>query len=110
MREWTGKDLQEYAARFSIQQKDDVLKELLEDDLLKQFLGTPGGQLIINKLADMISAMTGVVIQNCLEGVEKNKEAINEAAITIRIARNIMHNLATISAKGEEHKEAMKKK
>jgi fatty acid/phospholipid biosynthesis enzyme len=109
MREWTNQDLIEYVSRFQDQQREYVLKQLLESDLLEKFLGTTEGRLMLNSVVDSIAAETGNIVRLATDGVADNAEKMAHAALKINVAYNFMFNLAKMSEYGQTHVTKMKK-
>jgi len=110
MKEWTNQDLQEYvnSGNFSENQRDNVLKEILEDGLIEKFLGTTEGRLILDKTVDLITSDTMLIVRLAVKGGSESE--ITHAALRINTAFNFMHGLAEIAVKGGEHIKRMKKK
>lgn len=107
-REWTNQELVEYISRFKDVQREYVLKQLLEVDLLAKFLATTEGRLIINKVVDGIANETMSIVSLAISG-GKTAE-IEQAALRINVAYDFMYALAKIASEGGAHKENMKKK
>jgi hypothetical protein len=108
MKEWTNQDLIEYVSKFKDVQREYVLKQILENDLLAKFLGTTEGRLILGNVVDAITSDTMLMVRLCVEGDKKGE--ISQAALRISTAYNFMYSIAKMAGDGQEHVEKMKKK
>lgn len=108
-REWTNEELNNYLTFFSEVDRENVLKQVVEDELLGQFLSTTDGRLILGSVVDQITECTMRIVRLCNEGFTKNLEDIKQASLQINVARNFMRGLANIAMAGETHKENMQK-
>lgn len=107
-KEWNRQDLMEYVQFFDERQKEAVLKKILEHDLLGSFLATSQGRLILDNVIDQIRDYTMRIVSLSVDGTEKNKDAIFDAALNIRVAYNFMYKIAAIADDGEKIEEQLK--
>lgn len=107
-REWTNQELTEYIKRFTDVQRDDVLKQLLESDLIAQFFSKTEGRLILNNVVDSIATETMNIVRLCLDGHKKNLDDINQAALKINTAYKFMYSIAKMAMDGQSHIDQMK--
>jgi hypothetical protein len=108
-REWTSSDLSEYITRFHDNQREAVLRTVLEGELLKKFLSTTEGRLILNNVVDSIRDNTSKVVSLCISDFDANYDVIKQTALKIGVAHDFMRAIASLAINGEEHKEQMKK-
>lgn len=111
-KDWNNEQLVEYVSLFKDNQREYVLKQILEAELLEKFLGTTEGRLILGNVVDSITADTVQIISLSIgnDSVSVKKDNIFAAAQRINVAYNFMYNLAAMVTKGKEHTESMKKK
>jgi hypothetical protein len=106
-REWTNDDLGNYITHFSESQRENVLKQILESELLQQFLGTTEGRLILNSVVDKIRDNTMKIVSLSISN--KNTQELIDAAYQIHMAYDFMYAIAGMATAGETHKESIKK-
>lgn len=104
---WLNSDLIEYLKKYSENQRDYVLDKILQSDLLRKFMDTTGGRLIINSIVHQISANVSEILNICVG--KYDEDAIRQCALKINIAFDFMHQLATIAEEAEKHERAMAK-
>jgi uncharacterized membrane protein YcjF (UPF0283 family) len=109
-REWTNQDLVDYISRFKDVQREYVLKQLLESDILAKFLGTTEGRLILNNVVDSITAETMNIVRLSTVGQLQDTAEIMQSGRKINAAYNFMYSIAKIAEDGQIHTEKMKKK
>lgn len=111
-KEWNNEQLVEYVSLFRDNQREYVLKQILESELLEKFLGTTEGRLILGNVVDSITADTIKIITLSIGDASETtkKDNIYAAAQRIKVAYNFMYNLAAMAVKGKEHTEIIKKK
>ena len=109
MKEWTNDDLSNYVSFFTENQREYVLKEIFESELLQKFLNTTEGRLVLNNVVDSIRDYTMQIVALSVEGFDKNKEKIKQASLQINLAYKFMYQIAGTVTKGEEHSKKMKK-
>ena len=111
-KDWNNEQLMEYVRIFKDEQRDNVLKQILESELLEEFLGTTEGRLILGNVVDSITADTMQIISLSIGdiSVTAKKDNIFAVAQRIKVAYNFMYSLASMVKKGIEHTECIKKK
>ena len=107
--EWNNQDLSDYVSHFAGNQREYVLKEILESELLQKFLGTTEGRLILNNVVDSIRDNTMQIVGLSAEGFDKNADRIRQAALEINMAKKFMYRIAGTVQEGEKHIEHIKK-
>ena len=110
MKEWTAEDLSNYISFFNENQREYVLKEIFESDLLKEYLNTVQGRLVLGKVVDSIRDYTMKIVSLSVGGFKKNAAEIEQAALQIDTAYKFMYSIASMVTKGEKHSKAIKKK
>jgi hypothetical protein len=108
-REWSNQDLVDYISRFKDVQREYVLKQLLESDILAKFLGTTEGRLILNSVVDSITADTMLIVRLATDGQLQETNEIINAARQINTAYNFMYSIAKMAEDGQIHTDKMKK-
>jgi len=106
---WSRLDLQDYVNRFTEHQRDNVLKQIVESELLEEVLATTKGKLILNSIVDDITNNVGNIVAISLSGDKDKFNKIEEAAHVIAISYRAMERWATMLVKGNEHKEKIKR-
>jgi hypothetical protein len=108
-KEWTGADLIKYvnSPRFQETERDYVLKQILESEVLAKYLSTTEGRVIMGYVVDSIAANVMKIVSLASSG--KDVKDIERAALDISLSYNFMYNLAKIAAKGQEHLDNMGK-
>jgi hypothetical protein len=110
-KEWTNEDLSNYITHFSENQREYVLKQILESELLQQFLGTTEGRLILNSVVDKIRDNTMKIVSLATKDCECPDtivDLIRAEAIEMNVAYDFMYAIADMATKGEKHKESIK--
>ena len=109
-REWNNDQLMKYKSCFREDEQDTILKVVVESELLKEFLDTTEGRLLLGKVMDSIESDLTQIINLAIgdASMTTKKDNIFAAAQRINVAYKFMHNLATMAAKGKEHTENMK--
>ena len=110
MKEWTNQELIDYVSRFKDVQREYVLKQLLESDLLGKFLGTTEGRLILGNVVDSIAADTMEIVRLASDGTTQTMDGIILASRKINAAYNFMYSIAKMAEHGKVHVEKMKSK
>jgi hypothetical protein len=105
-KEWSNEELTNYVTNFSDEQRESVLKQILETELLQKFINTPDGRLILNSVVERIRDYTMLIVSLSVSG--KPIEDIKEAALKINIAYDFMYSIAGMISKGDDHKKNMK--
>ena len=109
IKSWTNSDLVEYISLFKEKERENILKQILENDLLKKFLDTTEGRLILGHVIDSIAEQTMKIVRLCIDGNKEMEEIIN-AAQQISLAYNFMYKLANIALSGKTHEENLEKR
>ena len=106
---WDKFQLQDYINNFTEHQRDNVLKQIVESELLEQVLSTSQGMVLLNGLVDDITNSVGLIVALSM-GDDKDKlNKILNAAQIMAISYRAMMKWATMLTKGDEHKENIKK-
>lgn len=108
-REWTSNELGDYVTNLSKDVKDVVLKNIFEADLLRDFLSTANGRMVLD------STIEGIVkdLSTALEmgsSFDKHKDEIKVLFERINMAKKFMHGIACVALTGERHIEEIKKR
>ena len=106
---WNSEELSNYVSHFADQQREYVLKEIFESELLQKYLGTTEGRLILNNVVDSIRDYTMQIVSLSAGDFEKNADKIKQAALQINMAYKFMYQIAGTVQKGEEHSKNIKK-
>jgi len=106
---WTNQDLKNYISKYSSEQREYVLNTILEADLLRSFMNTTGGRLIVNSCVDSINTHVTNILNLCLQPPEKVREEIMRNALIINVTYDFIRRMAVIAEKAEEHEQAMAK-
>ena len=109
-KQWTNEDLITYISLFRDKERENVLKQILECDLLEKFLGTTGGRLILGYVVDEITANTMNIVRLAAENPTENVTKIGAAALQISILYDFMYKIADMAIKGESHKKEITRK
>lgn len=109
-REWTNQELGEYVSRFTDIQRDNVLKQLLEQDILARFLATSEGRLVLNSVVDGIARDTMEIVRLSISGDDMSLCKMEKVAQRIHAAFSFMHGIATIAITGEDHVAKIRKR
>lgn len=106
---WDKFQLRDYVSNFSTEQRENVLKQIVEADLLSQVFETTEGKLILNSAVDIITNNTMKIVSLCI-GSEKGKiDKITEAAHQINVTHAMMYKWATMLTTGKAHEGEIKK-
>jgi len=106
---WDKFQLQDYVNNFSEQQRDNVLKQIVESELLEQVLVTTQGKVLLNSIVDDITNNVGLIVATSVSADKDKVPRIENAARHIALLYRIMERWATMFAKGDDHKEQIKK-
>ena len=109
-KQWTNEDLITYIRLFKDKERESVLKQILECDLLERFLGTTEGRLILGYVVDEITENIRGIVKLATENPADNIAKINSAALQIKLFYDFMYKIADMVFKGESHKKEMVKK
>ena len=109
-REWTNRDLDKYLTvkKFTDDQRENVLKQLFESDLLSKFLATPEGRLILKHAVDNIRDYTMLIVSLAISADVDRHAKIDAAASKINTAFDFMNSIAKIAIGGEQLAESLK--
>lgn len=102
-REWTNQELGEYVSRFTDMQRENVLKQLLEQDILARFLATSEGRLVVNSVVDGITRDTMEIVRLSVSDDEMTLSKMERVAQRIHTAYTFMYGIAKLAVDGEEH-------
>ena len=105
---WDKFQLQDYVNNFSEHQRDNVLKQIVESELLEQVLSTTQGKVLLNSVVDDITNSVGNMVALSLSGDKDRLIKIENVAQIIAISYRTMVKWATMLAKGDEHKDKIK--
>ena len=106
---WDKFQLQDYVNRFTEHQRDNVLKQIVESELLEQVLATSQGRVLLNSIVDDIADKVGLIINLSVSGDKDRIAKIEAIAQVIAVSRKAMYDWATMLVRGDEHKENIKK-
>lgn len=109
-KQWTNEDLITYVSLFRDKERENVLKQILECDLLEKFLGTTEGRLILGYVVDEITANTMNIVRLAAENPTENIIKINAMALQINLLYNFIYKIAGMAVKGESHKKEITRK
>lgn len=109
-REWTNEDLNNYLQIFKEEEREAVLKVILESKLMQEFLSTTNGRLVLGGLINMLRESVMRITSLSLDGFDKNLDLIKQTALQINVVYSTMHNIANIATTGENHLENVKKR
>jgi len=111
-KEFSSYDLEEYVYKFANEiERENVLKQILESDILAQVFETTEEKIVLNSCVDMIKDRTMAIVRLCISDKPDaiKIEDVTNMAMTINVTYNIMKNWATILSKVIEHKDNIKK-
>lgn len=106
---WDKFQLQDYINRFTEHQRDNVLKQIVESELLEQVLATSQGRVLLNSIVDDIANKIGLIVNLSVSGEKDRIIKIEAVAQMIAVSRKALYDWATILANGDDHKEKIKK-
>jgi len=106
--QWSNEDLSNYITKFSDEQRESVLKQIVESELIQKFLDTTEGRLVLDGTVDLIRDCTMKIVSLSLNGFEKNLAEIKQSALQIDVAHKFMHRIASTVMSGEAHAEEIK--
>ena len=99
-------ELENYISQFNQQNSDNVLKQILDSELLAKAFSIPEGKLILNSAVDLIATNVMKITAACLkDDCEYGK--LMPIAYEINTAYKLMTEWARILIKGDEHKKKM---
>jgi hypothetical protein len=105
---WTTEEISNYISGFPGEQKDSVIRELVGAKLIRQFLDTPEGKLLLDSTVDSIRDNTMKIVSLSVSGFDKSIDEIRQAALQINVAYDFMYGVATQLNRGEDHEKRMK--
>lgn len=108
-REWNNLDLQEYITNFKDVDRDSVLKQIVESELLARYLGTTEGRLILNNVVDSIAQCVQKIVALANDTKDRTEEIVTLSR-TIAMKREFMYQLATLATTGQVHVEEIKRR
>jgi hypothetical protein len=108
MRDWTTEDLQKYTSRFSDEMKQSVAGSLLCSDIINKFMSTTAGKVIFDTTIERITSQLRTIIELCDKGTTKNIVEIEQAALKMKIMRDFIHDIASMTLEGDKMKKAVK--
>ena len=108
-REWDKFQLQDYVNNFSEHQRDNVLKQIIESELLEQVLLTSHGKVLLNSIVDDITNGVGNLVAISLSADKDKSDKIENIARNIAVSYKAMEKWATMLAQGDSHKKEIKK-
>jgi hypothetical protein len=105
---WTTEEISNYISGFPGEEKDSVMRELIGAKLLRQFLDTVEGKLLLDSTVDAIRDNTMKIVSLTINGFDKSIDEIRQAALQINVAYDFMYGIATQLNRGEDHEKRMK--
>ena len=69
---WNRFQLQDYVNNFTEQQRDSVLKQIVESEILEEVLATTQGSVLLKSIVDDITNSVGSIIAISMSG-DKDK-------------------------------------
>lgn len=109
-RNWSNNDLSDYISNFSDVQRESVLKEILEAELLAKFISKTEGRLLLNSVVDQIRDLTMSIVSLSVDGFDENSDKIKQAALQINVAYDFMYKIANMVTTGDQHIKNIKPK
>ena len=109
-KDWDRFDLADYVSHFSEIERDNVLKQIVESELLADVFNTTEGKILLSSVVDNMTANTMHIISIAVSEDKDRISKITQAALMINILYRTMFSWAGILSKGEEHKEKIKKR
>ena len=88
-------------------EKENVLKELRISEILKVYLDTLEGAVILDSVVEAIADNLRKIVQLSNEGFDGHLEEIRQAAWQIGIAHKFMLGIVTALARGKMHEERL---
>lgn len=101
-RGYTPQDMLGYVQEFHISMRDEIIDTILADDVLKKFFNTPEGRLILGANINEIKDHAARVIEMLISGSYKD-DVIREAAVKMHGSYLVIHRIASIALKADEH-------
>jgi hypothetical protein len=104
---FTNDDLINYVSLFKDQQREYVLKQILESDILARFMDTSEGRLLLGTVVDDIASNMAGIVDAATK--EESLDLIADYARKINVAYRFMHRLAAIAVGGKTHAAGIQK-
>jgi hypothetical protein len=105
---WTNEEISNYISRFTDVERDNVIRELMSSKILRSFLDTTEGRLLLDSTVDSIRDQMMKIVRLSIEDSKKNSDAIQQASLQINVAYDFIHGLAKTLTRGEEHESKMR--
>jgi len=86
-------------------QRETVMEEILKWDLLKKFMDSPGGKIIVNHIANSMSLRLAALMNSVRNDDER---AMRVCVHELKAYESVMRELATIADKGMVREEEIK--
>lgn len=99
----THDELENYISHFKEHQREHILKQILDSELLEKAFSTSEGKLILNSAVDLIASNVMSIVKNCGEREVEIVE-VKDSAREINITYKLMADWAKILIRGNEHK------
>ena len=111
-KDFSSHDLEDYVSKFNDEvQRENVLKQILEADILEKVFETTEGKVVLNSCVDMIRDNTMKIVSVCINDkpIEDKWEAVELMSMEIKVIEIMMRKWATMLMKGKAHKGSIKK-
>ena len=97
-KEWTPEDFDRYVTRLNLgtEQQEAALKALTINTLLKEFLDTSAGHIILDTMVEKIRNLVMNIVNLATDGAKKNTEEIIQSALLIKIISLFMQDVAKL--------------
>jgi len=97
-KEWTPEDFDRYVTRLNLgtEQQEAALKALTINTLLKEFLDTSAGHIILDTMVEKIRNLVMNIVNLATDGAKKNTEEIIQSALLIKIISLFMQDMAKL--------------
>ena len=105
----THEELENYINNFRPEQRETVLKEILDSDILAKAFETKEGRVILNSAVDLISDNVMKIVKLAVESRDENPYIV-QTAREINTIYKLMTDWAAILTSGEGHKDKIKEK
>lgn len=102
----THDELEEYINNFQPNQREVILKHILDSELLEKAFSTAEGKQILNSAVDLIASNVVAIVKNSVGG--DSNRLTSEAAQEINTTYKLMTEWAKILIRGTEHKNKVK--
>ncbi len=109
-RRWTTEEISNYISRFTDVERDNVIRELMSSKILRSFLDTAEGKLLLESVVDSIRDQMMKIVRFSIEGFDVHEKELRQAALQINVSYDFMHGIAKTLTRGEEHESRMKGK